>query len=179
MFEASRQKVGVWYSKLYFRKHRDETVRFTEAVSRSRRALVIFPEMTIDWESTQTVLKYLTRRFSSGSMLLLVRSDLMSSIPATQSLKTITYTPDDVNAWFVPRKQLLRRIKTSTFDIALDLNVQLALPSAFLCRESNAPLRVSFAKLSGDQFYNFQVQTKTTTNHPTAYRNFLKCLDMF
>jgi ADP-heptose:LPS heptosyltransferase len=70
-------------------------------------------------------------------------------------------------------------MKSSTFDIALDLNVNLALASAFICRESNAPLRVGFAKPNGDHFYNFVVQTRMTTNTPVAYKNLLKCLDMF
>jgi len=179
MFESLRKSFGIRYASVYFRKKKDQEIRFTESVSRSRRALVIFPETVIDWESTQAVLRYLSRRFSSGSMQLLVRSDFVASIPSIQSLKTITYAPEDVNAWYVPRKRLLRKIKSSTFDVALDLNIQLALPSAFLCRESDAPLRISFAKLKGDSFYNFQVQTNTGSTNPMAYRNFIKCLDMF
>ena len=179
MFEALRKSFGIRYANIYFRKRRDQAVHFTESVSRSRRALVIFPETAIDWESTQAVLRYLSRRFSSGSMQLLVRSDFVSSIPSIQSLKTMTYEPEDVNTWFVPRKRLLRKIKSSTFDVALDLNIQLALPSAFICRESDAPVRISFSKLAGDSFYNFQIQTNAASTNPMAYRNFIKCLDMF
>ncbi|MGB2870102.1 MAG: hypothetical protein WBD36_16765 [Bacteroidota bacterium] len=179
MLDRTRLKIGLWYSRFYFRKNRDEAIRFTEAVSRARRALVLFPESALDWESTQTVLKYLSRRFASGSMLLLVRDDLKANVGGAQAVKTVTYTLQDVNTWFVPRGQLLRKMKTSTFDIAVDLNFGLALPSAFLCRQSNAPLRVSFAKEQGDQFYNFQIQTRATSSNPTAYRSLLRCLDMF
>ena len=179
MFERTRLRVGLWYSRFYFRKTREQSIRFTESVTRARRALVIFPETAIDWESTQSVLRYLSHRFATGSMLVLIREDLKGGVGGAHAVKTVTYSAQDVNSWFVPRGQLLRKMKTSTFDIAVDLNVGLALPSAFLCRESNAPLRVSFAKEQGDRFYNLQVQTRSTANNPTAYRSFLKCLDMF
>jgi len=35
---------------------------------------------------------------------------------------------------------------------------------------SNAPLRVSFAKKDGDQFYNFQVQTKDISGNHYTYK---------
>jgi ADP-heptose:LPS heptosyltransferase len=84
-----------------------------------------------------------------------------------------------VNKWFVPRRELLQRMESNNFDVALDLNFHLSLPCAFLCKASNAPLRISFAKRNGDQFYNFQVKTKGNTANKYSYRSLLKCLDMF
>jgi len=179
MFETTRLKVGLKYARFHFRKRRDPVVRFTEAVDRAKKALVLFPETVADSESMQTVLKYLGRRFGAGSVMVIAREDLAMTLRNNFNGKTITYSPQEINRWYVPRRELLRKMKSSTFDIALDLNVNLALPSAFICRESNAPLRVGFAKPNGDHFYNFVVQTRMTTNTPVAYKNLLKCLDMF
>jgi ADP-heptose:LPS heptosyltransferase len=179
MFEGFRFNLGLLYARFHFRKHPDPVFRFTEAVGRSRQALVILPESLTDMESLQAVMKYLNKRFGSGSLQVLVRDEFASSVRANFNAKTITYHPKEVNRWFIPRGELLRKMKSSTFDIALDLNVSMALPSAFICRESNAPLRVGFAKPHGDHFYNFQVQTRMTTNTPVAFRSLLKCLDMF
>ncbi len=179
MFEKLRYKIGLGYARFHFRKLHDPVVRFTESVERARKALVILPETVTDSESLQSVLKYLGRRFGSGSLLIVSREDLSSSLKSGIAGKTITYAPQEINRWYIPRGGLLRKLKSSTFDIALDLNVNLALPSAFLCRESNAPLRVGFGKPNGDHFYNFVVQTRVTTNAPAAYKNLLKCLDMF
>lgn len=174
-----RLKVGLLYARFHFRKRRDPVVRFTESVDRARKALVLLPESVTDSESMQSVMKYLGRRFGLGSLTVIARDDLVSSLRTSFSGKTITYSPEDINRWRIPRGELLRKMKSSTFDIALDLNVNLALPSAFICRESNAPLRVGFAKPEGDHFYNFVVQTRMTTNTPVAYKNLLKCLEMF
>ena len=179
MLEGLRFSFGLTFARLHFRKKQDTVVRFTEAVERSQKALVLFPETATDSESMSSVMKYLSRRFGSGSVTIVAREELAQGLYGNFSGKTITYTPGEVNSWFIPRGQLLRKMKSSTFDIALDLNVNLALPSAYLCRESNAPLRVGFAKPGGDQFYNFVVQTRMTTNTPVAYKNLLRCLDMF
>ncbi|HEY6952081.1 MAG TPA: hypothetical protein VI758_06715 [Bacteroidota bacterium] len=179
MFSGLRFTIGLRYARFHFRKQRDPVVRFTEAVARARKALVVFPETVTDSESMQSVLKYLGRRFGAGSVMVVAREDLAFPLQANFNGRTITYSPQDINRWFIPRGELLRKMKSSTFDIALDLNVNLALPSAFICRESNAPLRVGFAKPSGDHFYNFEIQTRMTTNTPVAYKNLLRCLDMF
>ncbi|MBI4429701.1 MAG: hypothetical protein HY562_11350 [Ignavibacteriales bacterium] len=158
---------------------RDPVVRFTEAVNRADKALVIFPESITDSESLLSVMKYLVRRFASGNLLVVGRDDLVGGLRIHEKISTVTFSPRDINTWYVPSGDLLRKLKRSTFDVAFDLNVNFALPSAFLCKASNAPLRVGFAKTHGDQFYNFQIQTRARSNSSFAYRTFLNCLEMF
>ncbi len=179
MFDGLRFSVGIRYARFHFRKRRDAVVRFTEVVERSQRALVVLPETAADSESMASVVKYLHRRLGSGSVTVVGREEYTRSLPSSISGNTISFTQEEVNGWFIPRSGLLRKMKSSTFDMALDLNVNLALPSAFICRESGAPLRVGFAKPEGDQFYNFVVQTRMTANTPVAYKHLLRCLDMF
>ena len=179
MLEGFRLRVGLSYSRLHFRHNRDRIIDFTDALTRSRKTLVIFPESSLDSESASMLLRHLQNKFSSEGMMLLIRDDQLFTMTNVQHLKTLTYSAQDINAWFVPRRELLRKMKRNAYDVALDLNVNLSLPSAFLCKASNAPLRVSFAKQKGDQFYNFQVQTKRKIANTQTYRSLLKCLDMF
>jgi len=179
MLEDFRRRIGLSYSRLHFRNNRDRMMNFTGALTRSRRALVIFPESSPDGESILALFRYLVGKFSSEGIMVLIRDDQLYSISSTPQLKTLTYSADDINTWFVPRRKLLQRITANTYDVALDLNIGLSLPSAFLCKASKAPLRVSFAKNSGDQFYNLQFQSKETTGIARMYRSLLKCLDMF
>jgi hypothetical protein len=179
MFEGFRFRVGTWYAGIRFRQREQTALRFNDIISRARRVLVVFPESSIDWESTQTLLKYLTRRFASGSMLIIVRQELVSNVLSTPNVKTLAYTQQEINGWFLPRASLIQKVRTQSFDAAIDLNVNFALPSAVLCRESHAPLRISFTKDHGDVFYNFQVQVRRGSSSAVAYRSLLKCLDMF
>jgi hypothetical protein len=179
MFDSFRRRVGLSYSQQHFRNTRDRIMNFTDALSRSHRALVIFPELSPDRESIATLFRYLLKKFPSEKMTVLIRDDQLFAMASAPPLKTLTYSQRDINTWFVPRRELVKKMELNTYDVALDLNVGLSLPSAFLCKASNAPLRVSFAKKSGDHFYNFQVQTKNETGNSITYTNLLKCLDMF
>jgi hypothetical protein len=179
MLEGFRLKVGLSYSRLHFRHKQDRMMNFTNAFTQSRRALVLFPESTLDGESVLTFLQYLLRKFSSERMMVAIRDDQLFALPSALSLKTLTYSRRDVSTWFVPRRELRQKMASYSFDVVLDLNIHLSLPSAFLCKASNAPLRISFAKKNGDQFYNFQVNAKGNSDNKFSYQSFLKCLDMF
>ena len=112
-------------------------------------------------------------------MMVIIRDDQLFAMAYAPALKTLTYSERDINRWFVPRHELLRRMESNKFDVAVDLNVTFSLTSAFLCKASNAPLRISFVKKNGDHFYNFQIKTKPNNANKYSYRSLLKCLDMF
>jgi hypothetical protein len=154
-------------------------MNFTDALSRSRRALVILPDPSLDSESTSSLFRFLLRKFSSDQMMVLLRDDQLRAMSTTPPLKTLVYSSEDVNLWYIPRRDLRKKMEIQSFDVAFDLNYNLSLPSAFLCKASNAPLRVSFAKQNGDQFYNFQVKTRGKAVNSSSYRSLLKCIDMF
>jgi ADP-heptose:LPS heptosyltransferase len=177
MLESFRHRVGLAYARFHFRKRPDEPMRFSDAVSRSRKALVLFPDHAVDAGIAEMILRYLTRRFANGSTTVLVREDLRNLLPPTTAARVVTYSPQDISSWFTPRAALIRRLKSSTFDAAFDLNTTFSLPSAFLCRESGAGLRVSFTKLNADEFFNLQIRTASTAPGP-SYQSFMRCLDM-
>lgn len=180
MFDGMRRGVGLVYSRFHFRKISDPVIRFTEAVTHARRALVLLPEATKDISSVQWIIRSLAERFTNGTMTIVARTDQASWVKKEQQrFQIVAYSEKEVSAWYIPRQELLGRMKRSTFDVAFDLNVNFALTSAFLCRESKAPLRVSFTKLHADEFYNFQVNTKAASSLAVAYRNLARCLDMF
>jgi ADP-heptose:LPS heptosyltransferase len=181
MFSGTRLRVGMIYARFHFRRSKDPVLRFTEAISRARRALVILPDATKDITSIQWIVRNLAERFSSGSLTVVANPDQMQWIKndGGSRYQILSYDPRDISTWFVPRQELLGRVKRSTFDVAFDLNVGFVLHSAFLCRESKAPLRVSFAKNHADEFYNFQVNTIATNSLAVAYRNLVRCMEMF
>ncbi len=178
MFNGFRRRVGLSYSRFRFRKERDRQTDFPEAFARARRALVLYPESPIDADSSVALLRFLSDRFSDG-LTVVIRQDLRSAVSTVPRLKTVTYDPTDVTRWYTPRSGLVRRMNVSTFDLALDLNTQLMLVSAFLCKASSAPLRISFAKEQGDRFYNVQFQSRGSSSTPARYPGVMRCLEMF
>jgi len=179
MFEANRLKIGTLFARFHFRTARDPIVRFTEAITQARRPIVFLPESASEASSIEGVLKFLAQRFHTSKVTLVARKEGVSSLPDHRGFSVLIFTPEELNALFLPRAELLRKMKKSTFDVALDLNIRFALPSSYLCRASAAPLRIGFVKPYADSFYNFQVQTGQSNNLTHVYSQLLKCIEMF
>ncbi len=179
MFETFRLKVGTWYARFHFRAAREPVIRFTDAVSQSRRAIVFLPESAGEIAAIGDVMSFLTEQFHTSRVMLVVRKELSALLPAQRGFNVIAYSGEDLNRWFLPRADLLRKVKKSTFDVALDLNRGLALPSSFMCRSSQAPLRIGFVKPYADSFYNLQVQTTQSNNLSEDYSKLVRCIEMF
>ncbi len=177
MFERVRLKIGVSVARFRFRKYRDPIIQFTNAVSRARRVLILLPESTGEAPYVLEVLRFFNQRFLGNSVQVVVRKDLAKYIVQNQNNNIILFDESEINKWFLPRKQLLQKVKKATFDVVVDLNLRFALPSAILCKESQAPIRIGFAKPYADMFYNLQVQTRGTTTLG-AYKQFQRCMEM-
>lgn len=179
MFENLRLRVGTSYARFHLRSADDPIVRFTEAISVAKRPIVFLPEIPEEASAVEMVLKFFAQRFHTSKVMLVARKEILSRLPDHRSFPLITFSAEELNAWYLPKADLLRKVKKSTFDVAFDLNIHFALPSSFLCRASQAPLRIGFLKPNADSFYNFQVQTGPSNNSSKAYSQLLKCVEMF
>ncbi|MBE0557833.1 MAG: hypothetical protein IH628_11430 [Proteobacteria bacterium] len=179
MLDTARLRIGLWYSRFQFRKSKDALLEFTDAVRRAKRALVVLPRTPKDPASLQWVIRYLVDRFARGSLIIVARQEFSSWLAADKRYEILVYGDADVGPWFTPDVGLLRKLKKSTFDIAIDLNPEFDLFSAFVCRASLAPVRVGFVKDNADVFYNFQIQVGKGAGIAGAYRSLLRCMEMF
>lgn len=179
MFENFRYRVGLTYTRFHFRSISEQALRWTGAISSAKRALLILPESSNDAPALRSTVEYFLRRFHSANLLIVSRADVATQLFLDRHPQVQTFTPTDLNVWFLPRSELTRRVKKSTFDVAIDLNLDMALPSAYLCRASEARIRIGFVKPNGDVFYNFQVQPQRTTTFGSAATLLINCLQMF
>jgi ADP-heptose:LPS heptosyltransferase len=179
MLEELRLHIGTSYARILFGTTRDPIVRFTEAISQARRPIVFLPEVSAEALVVEGVLKFLGQRFHTSRVMLVTRKDIVPYLPDLRGFNVLSFSQEELSAWYLPRTDLLRKMKKSTFDLALDLNIRFALPSSFLCRASQAPLRIGFVKQYADNFYNFQVQTEPSSNLTQVYSQLLKCIEMF
>jgi hypothetical protein len=179
MLESFRYRVGLAYARFHYRTSEEQILRWTGAISSSRKALLFLPEQSNDAAALRSAAAYFMRRYSAGNLLIVARVDVASQLILDRHAQVQTFAPTDLTYWFLPRRELTRILKKSTFDIAIDLNVGVALPSAFLCRASNARVRVGFVKPHADTFYNFQVQPHRVTSFGTAATTLINCLQMF
>ncbi|MCK5573254.1 MAG: hypothetical protein KAJ12_10855, partial [Bacteroidetes bacterium] len=86
---------------------------------------------------------------------------------------------DDIGFFFLPKKPFLDRLTIHDFDLAIDLNLDLVLPSGYICKESKARVRVGFSRHQSDVFYNFAIQPNPVLNRQEIYERLVQCLQMF
>jgi hypothetical protein len=87
--------------------------------------------------------------------------------------------PGDVSRLFLPQRSFLTRVAERNYDLALDLNLDFMIPSAYICKESNARVRAGFAALHADTFFNFQIRLEPASRRERAYDRLVQCLEMF
>lgn len=179
MFEKFRYRVGLAYTRFHFRSTSEQALRWTGAISSAKRVLLILPESSNDAPALRLTVEYFLKRFSPTNLLIVSRVDVATQLFLDRHTHLQTFAPADLNAWFLPRSELTRRVKKSTFDVAVDLNLDMALPSAYLCRISDARIRVGFVKPYADTFYNFQVHPQRATTFGSAATILINCLQMF
>ncbi len=179
MLDRLRYRIGTSYARFHFRAVKDPIVRFTEAITEARRPVVFLPEVQGEAAAVDGVLRFLADRFHTSKVVLVARRSVMAYVPENRGFTIVSFDDSELGMWYLPRTDLLRKVKKSTFDVAFDLNVGFALPSSYLCRASQAPLRIGFKKPYADRFYNFQVQTGPPNNLAQVYSQLVKCIEMF
>jgi ADP-heptose:LPS heptosyltransferase len=179
MFDRWRYRIGTWYARTQYRSKRDPIIRFNDVLSSAKRALVILPEVEEDLPAVQSTVRVLCDKFHRGAITIVGRDNQPHAYARQRGIEVISYTEEDLTSFFLPRHELLQKVKKSTFDVAFDLNRSFSLSSAVLCRASHAPVRVGFTKSYADEFYNFQIHITPALSLTQAYATLNKCLEMF
>jgi hypothetical protein len=179
MLSNFRRRIGLFYSRIRFLSEPENIRSFGYAVTKAERAIIIFPEQMEDHRPLQGFLNQFVNHAQLKSISIVVRKDILKFLRQPPNVNIISYVKEDVNSFFVPRRLLRDKIHRTSFDLALDLNTGFSFTSAFICRESRAPVRVSFYKEHGEQFYNIQLRTRRTKDLHLPYQNLMKCLQMF
>ena len=177
MLESVRRSLGAGMARWHFRRTHDTIISFTDLISTGTHALLILP-LTPTAESPAPVIELVRSHFAddrvtivagehdAGAAALLPRSTVVRMSPAT-------------TGWlFLPSREITQLLAERTYDVAIDLNLDSLLPSAYICRESNARVRIGFARKGAGLFYNFQMQPDAA-HSGALYDRFAACLKMF
>ena len=179
MFNTVRKKLGVLYTKIYFKHERDAITDFTRAISNARVALVLLPNDQREFQFARSIVPSLQKKFKGNHLTVVVPEQVKDPMRDVYLCEIIRVHEHDLNPLFLPKENLRRRIREKNYDVAVDLNIQFHLPSAFLCKESRSKVRIGIIKQHADTFYNFQLRTDTTGSAKIIYDHLFNCLAMF
>jgi ADP-heptose:LPS heptosyltransferase len=179
LFAALRMKIGIRLATFRFRKRTEQVISFARAISGAERALVIMPLDQRELLSAFNVIIMLKRKFDEERITVIGDERGVEAIRLMPKSHFIQIRETDINLLYHPRPAFLSLLKDRKFDLAIDLNLDLVLPSAYICRETNAKVRIGFAGAHADRFFNFQIQPDPQQSRKTIYDRVAKCLYMF
>jgi len=179
MLETLRRSIGMQLARLHFRSSKEKVISFRQSVASAHSALVILPLASSSGEEEVSLLAPLRTHFSERNITVLASGPPQQIERALPRATVLRITSADITAFFLPRHGVIDRVREHTYDVAVDLNLDFMLPSAYICRESNARVRVGLAGPHADAFFNFQVRLDSAVQHGHAYERLLKCFQMF
>lgn len=171
--------IGLFIARFHFRKAPQEVLSFNEAVRSARRVLVIMPLRKREFLPTVMVIEFLKQRFREEHITIVSDDHGREAVRMLPRSYFIHVLKDEVGPVFLPRRTLLYRVRERQYDLAIDLNLDFVLPSAYICRESNARVRIGFARNNADTFYNFQIQTDPRLDRKKVYDRMAAFLQKF
>lgn len=179
MLESLRRFIGLQVARFHFRKEPDTVITFTDAISDAREALLIMPLGNVQLLPTINVIDVLKKLFHEEHITIVTADgghEVMRLLPHSPVVRIL---PTEISAFFLPRKDLVDRVNRRKYDVAIDLNLDLMLPSAYICKESRARIRVGFAGEQADTFYNLQIKQDPALSKQLVFDRLAKCLEMF
>lgn len=174
-----RHGIGIQYARLHFRKEREPVISFPSSIQNAHRALLIMPLKMQQFFPTIMVMAFLKDRFPEENITLLGDGFGREELKMLPRSSFIRILESEVNTFFIPQKQLLERVMHRQYDLVVDLNLDFLLPSAYICRATNARVRVGFAGKRADAFYNFQFQPDPALERTQLYDRMARFLQNF
>jgi ADP-heptose:LPS heptosyltransferase len=179
MFEDTRHSLGLRLARWKLRKLGNEMIPFTSAVSSAKRALAIMPLGPHDSGPTLSVVQLLKARFLPENITVIVGDtggEVSRMLPRS---KVVHLIRPQVDYFYLPRPDFLGSLDRKPYDLAIDLNLDFILPSAYICRVSGAAVRIGFNHTHADVFYNFQIKPDPSLGRKQIYERLVHCLESF
>jgi ADP-heptose:LPS heptosyltransferase len=171
--------LGDRLARFAFRSTQDAVIAFTDSVTSARSVLVIMPLDQGITPPGQPVLEYLERTYAQENVTLITHEADLALTRRLPRSTVIRMTASDITPVLLVRKEFLERVMVKPFDLALDLNLDFLLPSAYICKASKARVRVGFVRERSEGYYNFTVNANPSLRRDEVYGRLTRYLQMF
>jgi len=159
MAESFKQRVAEKIVTTWVRmKHEDHVVHVNKILDESESIMVCFPDGFEDGMAASKVLPILRDRFPRGKITVFVTRINLEKVRKSPYVDNfIALTEKDFGYALLPSKDLVNRIKSMDFGVAIDLNPRFHFPTALLCYRSGAQLRIGLRDRDVAPFFNVEI----------------------
>lgn len=171
------QNFATTYLKYHARIQKPEPlIDIFGQMRQARKILVCLPENLTDLEVANQHLTELENCFENAHFTYVGTEKLIGKLRGT--FDTLSYKPENLNAFGLLSRQIMKNIKQLNAQVAIDLNRPFSLLCAHICFQSGATLRISLEDDNRDPFYNFQIQAGDACPLNQCYGRLTKYLSM-
>jgi ADP-heptose:LPS heptosyltransferase len=179
MFEQFYKYCGFRFAKFQFRSTRETPVTMTRFLRDAKQILIALPAGYDDANVASNALRKLRTHFDRARLTVIHTGTRETSLTGILRCEVVRIDPTDVNRFFLPRQALLQRIGNASYDVAIDLNLDFVLHTAYICRAVCSGVRVGFLRPEAEPFFNVQVETDAHAAAQAKYDKLITTLAMF
>lgn len=179
MIEHFRNDTGIFLARLHGLRKRREQHNFKGMFSNARSALFILPKE--DGQSTVVleVLRKVQQQFQGNALTIVTHGPSGTLSGKLNQCTIIPVRDEEINIFFLPKKNIIKRLRERQYDVIVDLNLNVTPLAAFICAAIDAPLKAGFVSLRSDAVYNFQLQAVAEREPALRFEGLLNTLSMF
>jgi hypothetical protein len=180
MLEQLRKNIGISFAGLQGRRRRGKQVNFRGAYTKARSALFILPPEEEHRGMVLSVLQKAQNQFKGNAMTVLSSSSASRAISGKlHQCMMVPVHDEQVNFFFLPKKDLLLRLQEKQYDVIVDLNLNVTPLAASVCAHLDAPLKAGFSSPLSARVYNFEVKSAESRHPKHLYERLVQTLAMF
>ena len=179
MITEIRKNTGIFLARLQGFRRRRKQMDFAGVYSHARSALFIIPDDDGHQSQVIDVLRKAQLQFQGNALTIVMTG---SSGKLSGKLKQCLMVPvrdDQLNFFFLPKRNLITRLQEQRFDVIVDLNFSVTPLAASICAVLDAPLKAGFTSPRSDVLYNFQLHSAVEREPKARYEQLLRTLAMF
>lgn len=139
-------------------RHEERLVHVNKILDDAKSVMVCFPDGFEDGIGANKVMPYIRERFPHSKINVIVTRINLEKVRKSPYIDNfIDVSEKDFNVVSLPTRDLVNRVKMMSYDVAIDLNREFHLPTAYLCYRSGAKLRIGLRDQEVAPFFNMEI----------------------
>jgi len=179
MLEKLFYNIGFFYTKVRFLRKKDVVQNFTTFLYRDSRILVIMPFELGEFDKAKMAMLNLKREWPSLQISMVVQAQYLTYSGLAGEFNIFAFGAKDVNKFSLPKRKFLKQVLSHDYDVVIDFNKVMNLPSSFISKRMDVRYRISFIKEYVDRFFNVQFNQDSVPDDRNIYSRLMNQLKHF
>ncbi len=179
MLERLTRQLGLQFAKLQFGSQSEPPRQMTGFLRTASNVLITLPIQYDAAAAAGAALHQIRNQLSQAHITLVHTSTWETPLTGYLRCEVVRIDRGDINRFSLPGRSLLQRIATRPYEVAIDLNLDFVLHTAYICRASAAGIRVGCLSEASEFFFNVQIRRGADHGSHNPYDALTAALAMF